>query len=375
MTKALIPNGGMPPGAEVWPRALQGDAAALASLAAGDASVVAWLTENKILGALACRAGELSLELPTAWRQHLQRAGAQGIVFESVLQRIAATLGAHGVTWCPLKGMDLRSRLYRWPEERAVGDVDVLVAPGDFEQARDVLRAAGWRDACKAEDARRYEREEGYNWQAFDGHGVLLELHFRLWGAIGEAFAEEARVSAWRDEALGPCGRRLSWPFAFVVAAVHCWIDPPPHAAREWWEVHLLSQQGGEEMVSQVVEIARRWGLELPVVQAAIVVCELWPGSPCGAIGNSLRPHLRWSERLVARRSLRRGADLLPWGKIVLARLLAGRPTRMGWRTPIRRVWDHAGTVAATTPDSWPWWRRRGFAIARNLGLLGGRRG
>jgi hypothetical protein len=271
--------------------------------------------------------------------------------------------------------MDLASRLYRWPEERQVGDIDVLVAARDLGPARDALTAGGWRARCSDERLRSFVREEGYNVQLVDASEILLELHFRFWGMIGEGFAAEALSSAQPDPGLGSSGRRLAWPFAFVVAAVHCWTDPPPRAVRQWWEIQRLSEQGGEGMASRVPEITRRWGLELPVAQAAAVVCELWPESSCGAIRDGLRSHLRMPERIVSSRAARRGPDLLGWHEIYLARLLAGRLTRMGWRAPLRRLWDHPGTVAATTPANWPWWRRRSMAVARNLGFFGGRQG
>ena len=61
--------------------------------------------------------------------------------------------------------------------------------------------------------------------------------------------------------------------------------------------------------------------------------------------------------------------DGLTLDVVYLARLLARRPSRMGWLAPWRRIWPHPGTVNQLTPDEWPWWGRRAWIMSHNLGL------
>ncbi len=61
--------------------------------------------------------------------------------------------------------------------------------------------------------------------------------------------------------------------------------------------------------------------------------------------------------------------ESLTLNRMYLARLLSGRPSRMGWRAPWRQVWPHPGTVERATPASWPGWGRRCYLMLQNLGL------
>jgi hypothetical protein len=154
---------------------------------------------------------------------------------------------------------------------------------------------------------------------------------------------------------------------AFVVSAVHSWI----HAGRPqfiyWWELKLIAdrlEDGGD-----VERAAREHGFELPVGLAAEYIGQLWEQPLCAELGRVLLADLRLPERVALGRVRRHGIDAMSLELLFVTRLLAGRPSRMGWKSVFRRAWPHAGIVEDTTPEGLPWWRRRGLATMRNLGL------
>ena len=154
---------------------------------------------------------------------------------------------------------------------------------------------------------------------------------------------------------------------AFVVSAVHSWV----HAGRPqliyWWELKLIAdrlEDGGD-----VARAARELGLELPVGLAAEYVGQLWEQPLCSEIGRTLLADLRLPERIALGWVRCNGIDAMSLELLYVTRLLARRPSRMGWKSVIRRAWPHAGIVEDTTPEDLPWWRRRGLATMRNLGL------
>jgi hypothetical protein len=82
--------------------------------------------------------GELSACRVNAATGHLRKLRALGTV--------AAALDAAGLAWLAMKGPVLAGRWYADAASREYKDLDLLVAPGDFGAAIDVLRATGFRE-------------------------------------------------------------------------------------------------------------------------------------------------------------------------------------------------------------------------------------
>jgi hypothetical protein len=154
---------------------------------------------------------------------------------------------------------------------------------------------------------------------------------------------------------------------AFVVCAVHSWV----HAGRPqfiyWWEMKLIADRLEDGI--GVEAAARELGLELPIGLAAEYVGQMWELPLWAELGRTLLTGLRLPERVALGRVRRRGIDAMSLELLYVTRLLARRPSRMGWKSVLRRAWPHAGIVEDTTPEGLPWWRRRGLATMRNLGL------
>ena len=100
------------------------------------------------------------------------------------LRRLAAGFAVRGTPFLVLKGLPLAQRLYGDPFVRDAVDIDLLVAPESFSEAREVVCAAGFRPAKPPHEtplrrrwAQRVKKEE-----TFARRGVWLELHHRTLG-------------------------------------------------------------------------------------------------------------------------------------------------------------------------------------------------
>ncbi|HWM90802.1 MAG TPA: nucleotidyltransferase family protein [Thermoanaerobaculia bacterium] len=342
--------------------ALAGDQAALAALAADPAGIELART-HRVGPALSLRARRLGIDGPAAesWHRALIAVAAHRLHIEDRLAAMGSALGEAGVPWLPLKGCDLGARVYRDPEERPVGDIDILVARAELPRAREALCSAGWRSLVGGDRVERYLRDEGYAWQAVDGAGLLLEVHVRLWGIVPAGLGAALLAAAVPDPALGSSGRRLPLAHAWLVAAVHSWLNPPPRPLLSWWDLERLAaaEPGIAEEASRLAET---WDLQLPAGLAAAQAAELWGSEPNRQIADRLLARLRPLERLAAQQG-----EAASLKAIVLARLLSGRRSRAGWRSLPRQIWAHPGVVEQETPSGRSWPARRFQHVMRAL--------
>lgn len=131
------------------------------------------------------RVRPLTDEIESTARERIGRLAAASELRTGVLRKRLVesleTLDDAGVETVVLKGGALANTLYPDPGERAMGDIDLLVAPDRAEEARRALTAAGWR-----------RDEEGYPEAAYRRHyhlpplrdeggsGAALEIHTGL---------------------------------------------------------------------------------------------------------------------------------------------------------------------------------------------------
>ena len=224
----------------------------------------------------------------------------------------------------------------------------------DLPAACAALEKAGWRRRLTGDNIESYLAEEGYACQFFRqesaGRSVLVELHFRLWGMVAEGLdAELLQESHDRSEAFAGF-RSLAPAYAYLIAALHGWTRTRPRKLVDFRDLDAIlcrESAAGErvELAARVVELARRWSLELPTCLGAEVAAQLWPESGHEQIVAALEVDLgRWEGRPLVR--LRQGGiDQVALSGVVLGRLLAGRASRAGWKSVWRRVWAHPGVV------------------------------
>lgn len=348
--------------------ALAGDREALEALASDPAG--AGLAKLHRVGpALALRARRLGIEGPSvaSWHRALLGVTAYRLRIEERLAALGTTLGAASIAWLPIKGCDLGSRVYERPEERPMGDVDILIAEADYPRARAALEAAGWRSLVPGARIDAYLLEEGYAWQATDGSGLLLEIHHRLWGLVPAGFPAALLAASEPDPALGPTARRFPLAHAWLLAAVHVWLNPRPRPLLAVWDLERIAA-AGRSLEDAAVRLALEWDLGLPAALAAAYAAGLWTSEPNRRIAGRLMGMLRPAESLTARRALEAGVENTSLESIVLARLLSCRASRAGWRSLPRRIWAHPGIVEMETPFGRSWPARRLAHVLRSLG-------
>ena len=367
--------------AELWAAAVDGDRAALERCLEVDVDGKI-ARSQRLASALALEATAADLDGPALapWRARLRQVAAHSMVLEQALESTGRVLGEAEVSWAPLKGLDLASRIYPRAEQRPTSDVDLLVASGDLDRAQAALLAAGWKPLSPGRRVERYLREEGYAWQARAPGGVLVELHYRLWGSVapeaGDAMMDAAGLEVEpSQDSLGPAARRLRLADAYVLAAHHLWLDEPPRRLGAVRDLTMISRAmsssapATENFASEVERSATRLDLHLPVTLGARWSAELWRESVCREIVERLTARLAWSEsRWLRAQSTPSTAS---YTRMTLARHLAGRRTRHGLaRLAWRRLWAHPGIVEAAYGDeSHPFWRRRLEYQLRSWGL------
>jgi hypothetical protein len=336
-----------------------------------DERIGEWAGKHRMASALYLAAKQHEIDRPEVDEFHkvFVATAAQWIRLRAVLTEAGTALDDSGVSWIPLKGLDTAERFFPRPELRLSSDVDLLVPAEKVEASIGAMEALGWDFGSSLERA-AYQREEGYAWQGRGPHGDSVELHYRLWGMVPESLVETCWRSATESPDLGRNACRLEPSVAFVISAVHSWIQAGRPQFIYWWEMKLIADRLNDAI--GVVATAREHELQFPVGLAAEYVGRLWDHALCLELAGTLLDDLRWPERMALARVRRRGIDSMTLELMYVARLLARRPSRMGWKSAFRRFWPHPATVERTTPSGIPWWRRRVMATARNLGLAKG---
>jgi len=350
-------------------KAVGGDAAALRALLT-DLDALHVFTMHRIGPALYAAAHRLGLTGEIVEHCHGAFVGEAGrwLFFREGLARVGAALEGAGVSWMPFKGIDTAERFFPRPELRPMSDIDVLVPSAMLGDAVRALEGDGWTFPATPL-LERYQREEGYNWSPRSAHGGNLELHYRLWGSVPESLTEACWKTAVADPEFGEHAFRLAPEMAFVVSAVHSWKRGNQIRMLDLWELKLIADR--LENAEGVVAAAREHGLQLAVGLVADYAGQLWDHPVCEEVGRSLLSQLRLAERMALRRVRRRGIDAMTLERLTFTRLLARRPSRLGWKLVLRRVWPHPGDVEQTTPGELPWWRRRAMAAWAGIGMRG----
>jgi len=323
-------------------RGAGGDAEAIERLASTPEGVDT-VIRNRLAPLLANVGYKHGLAIPDRWQQILRQTAIMRMLLERGLHDLGSVLDSAGIPWLPLKGMGPVAGLYPSPECRPTTDLDVLVPEEGFPEARELLRAQGWVDLHPGPLHEDFLLREGYNWQARHTTGVMLELHFRLWGPVDPGLPAVIVDAARPAPELGTMARLSPPAESFIVAACHLWNSPQPVVLLYFLDLHLLAQAADEDpdFIETVIAMAKRHDLQLLVGLAAAITARLWPSQADLQIAGALLDDLRPAERLILRTARRRTPQDIPLGTLVLARLLSGRKSRTGWRAPFRRIWPH----------------------------------
>lgn len=300
--------------------------------------------------ALACRrAGVRSY--PAAFDRELYWATGRNLLVNEAMRKAGGALGEAGIPWVIIKGADLATRVYDHPCERVFTDVDMVVKSSDLGSTLACLAKLGWLPEGERDlDPDRLLGGERYVVTVGHGSGVLVELHYRLWGwmpaAMSDALVDEAEPRPDR----GVTARRPTLPWAFLLAAVHAWQVVRPRPVAVWRDLERIAATASDDLAAGVACLAERWAVQLPVGLAAGQTACLWPLPVCAEIASRLLGGLRPPEVLAAHRFTRRGESATHLALLVLARLLARRPSRLGWRSVGQVFWPADEVVATLAP-------------------------
>lgn len=140
----------------------------------------------------------------------------QHVVFDGLRTKLPLLI-ERGIDVMPLKGILLAWTIYERPEERPVGDADLLVHPWDFERALAILVAAGGKALPRGALQKvpiRFPLPGGW-W--------TIDLHAELWEP---GFADLDLAEAWRAATpwRSPYGVALAMPprsFTFAHCTAH----------------------------------------------------------------------------------------------------------------------------------------------------------
>jgi hypothetical protein len=106
--------------------------------------------------------------------EHRLLSIARAEALERGLNLAARTLNTAGIAWCAIKGAALSRQIYEFSHHRPMLDIDLLVAPSDFERAKGLLAAT---EVAVARDHGQRSHETN-----LEGEGFWIDLHQDLLG-------------------------------------------------------------------------------------------------------------------------------------------------------------------------------------------------
>jgi len=315
--------------------AAEGNASAIEALLA-DPSAIEAVGDHRIGPLLAHRMHELDMEVYPAWQSLLRNSAVGRMFLDEALSSLGRIFDAAGIPWLPLKGMGKVKDFFPAPECRPTSDLDVLIPPGRLDEARRLLLEKGW----ETEENDGFDPAEVYNWKArYPGSGILLELHYTLWGGVDREFAPYLLGNAGKDEESRRTVPESPVPDLFLISASHLWNSPLPRALLYFFELHLIAgveREDSEGFSEAVIAPARRFDLQLPVGLAATIAGDLFSDPAAIRIGAVLLDDLRMAEKLALRLPGKNPTADLNLGVLTFARLLSGRKSRNGWKAVSR---------------------------------------
>jgi hypothetical protein len=281
---------------------------------------------------------------------------ARTLALDLATGEVIRALDAAGLDCMVLKGPAMARRLYGdAPGGRNYGDIDLLVAPGDFDAAGRVLASLGFSDQLAGIRASEAARLQGRPWHRDGAAYVAVDLH--------RGFHHVADRSAWWEllrghrEMVVVEGQPVLIPDQVgcaVIAALHAAKASPLGKPIE--DLRRAVRLFDDQVWRQAAELARSVGAG---GSFAAALCRESAGAELAArLGLTVTDPVAWFWAT----SEQRGAGALS--------LLLAPGT---WTVRAQRLRDAAFPSAAVFVGNWPIAARgrSGLAVAR-LGRLGG---
>jgi hypothetical protein len=243
--------------------------------------------------------------VPAGVRAACQEALTRGVmrfmVAARVMEDLRRALHGVGIRFLVLKGLPLASEIYRQPGLRPIGDLDILVAPGDLDRALGVLRGLGYEMPAGSLSVEFYRRHHFHLTLLKDGwYGMPVELHwdtqpyFSLSRIPPAEFWASARPLGMEGLDLVVPGREETFLYLAQHLMRHVLSfgantreDPvgallePARRGRLAWiaDLALLARSRPGLDWDRVGALSRRWGLEPEIagLRGYLARAGLWP--------------------------------------------------------------------------------------------------
>ena len=325
--------------------------------------LVAIASYHGVLSVLDWRSLPDDVEIPREARDAAQQRVAVQHVWHrhlmSGLRTAVAALNDAGVPVCAVKGPVLAERLYPVPESRHCLDLDLLVEPGDFDRAAQVLIGAGYRTGDSA--TLDYLRQFSHHLE-FSGTGLPpIELHFRTYAGFGAELPASVLLDRAQQFALNGTLSVLTpspeeeFVYLCIHAAGHSFI-------RLVWlyDLKLLVRRYPALNWDRVLSTAERFGVIGPVAYATRLL-QLWLGVSLEDVPRSLQDRTvrsKMADWLLDEVSTPQPKSMRDnFGGLLFTSLLCDRVTSGGWllqhhmlRFTRRKLRQMAPTVL---PERW----------------------
>lgn len=184
----------------------------------------------------------------------------------SAAVEIIRALGNAGIRVLMLKGLALEHSVYGSRGLRQMSDADLLVSPGDALLARDVIASLGYESRpLKSPLYRRIELDLGNHLPEMHRGGISVDLHHRLFGAMGTALTEEAVNAPGTVTAAGTACNVLPPRVSFLSLVAHLQKHDikGEFQLRLYCDIYLLLlKYSSEILTAQLNEEARTAGIE-----------------------------------------------------------------------------------------------------------------
>ncbi len=185
---------------------------------------------------------------------------ARTLALDLVTGEVTRAFDAAGIDCMLLKGPAMARRLYRdAPGGRNYGDVDLLVAPGQFEDAGQVLASLGFSDGGRRIRASEAARLPSRPWRRGGAAPAAVDLH-RGFHNVADWSAWWERLSLHR-ETLVVEGQPVAIPDRVgcaVIAVLHAWSPASPDQPRE--DLRRALRLFGDETWRQAADLAEAVG-------------------------------------------------------------------------------------------------------------------
>ncbi len=174
---------------------------------------------------LAARPEGVPPDVLASLRARYDANALRNVALTQMLSELLARLAANGIAAMPVKGPALAISAYGDLALREFGDLDVVVHPGAFDRARDLLAGEGYRPLAQLSSAglRALRRSDHHLPMVHEGTGVAVELHWSLDnGRPGRSLDGDWVWANARTVSLLGCDHpTLSWSALLVYLCVH----------------------------------------------------------------------------------------------------------------------------------------------------------